>query len=434
LDAEKLKRMGFTVNWKASFDYPYQGMWMPPVPDGEKWTRLKPWTDDPKFYIGHSTSVPQMAEYSRKMRKAGLYVLNYYDFAEFGTHMIYPAPPFRRSPSDPDLWKDPNDFLYANFADAIVLHSAKVSPRIQLQATDDGAPGPVQVGWPWADFILDWGEPSWQNFLLDQAQKLIQKIPDSSGMCIDRLDFLRLYNFRRDDGVTWYDGAPARSLVVSWKEFSEKLGAVQHNAGQALFVNNHIKRVDILKHVDGLFDEHGDYGPSKNLTAMVGMFKPTIEWVQEASKFKPDADTFMQRFIHLGMFPVAPFPQNDHCILPSTEADKVYLDYGPMFTALRGREWCLLPNVIQVDQGAAKANLFTVTKGYVVAVTLGGATNSSSLTLRDLPEVVAGNMLKCSVIHPGETEWKDCTLRQRGSALSLKVPLSRGCALVRLMV
>jgi hypothetical protein len=141
----------------------------------------------------------------------------------------------------------------------------------------------------------------------------------------------------------------------------------------------------------------------------------------------------MQRFIHLGMFPVAPFPQNDHCILPSAEADKVYLDYGPMFTAMRGRKWCLLPNVIQVDQGVAKANLFTVPKGYVVAVTLGGAATSSSLTLRDLPEVVAGNKLKCSVIHPGETEWKDCTLRQRGSTVSLKVPLSRGCAMVRLM-
>jgi hypothetical protein len=434
LDAEKLKRMAFTVNWKASFDYPYQGMWMPPVPDGEKWTRLKPWTDDPKFYIGHSTSVPQMAEYSRKMRKAGLYVLNYYDFAEFGTHMIYPAPPFRRSPSDPDFWQDPNDFLYANFADAIVLHSEKVSPRIQLQATDDGTPGPVQVGWPWADFILDWGEPSWQNFLLDQAKKLIQKIPDSSGMCIDRLDFLRLYNFRRDDGVTWYDGAPARSLVVSWKDFSEKLGAVQHNAGQTLFVNNHIKRIDILKQVDGLFDEHGDYGPSKNLTAMVGMFKPTIEWVQEASKFKPDPDTFMQRFMHLGMFPVAPFPQNDHCILPSAEADKIYLDYGPMFTAMRGRKWSLLPHVIQIDQGEAKANLFKVPSGYVLAITLGGSAANSSMTLRDLPEIVAGKTVKCEFIHPGETEWKECALRQKQSVLSLKVPLSRGCAMVRLMV
>ncbi len=432
LDAEKMKRMAFTVNWKASFDYPYQGLWMPPVPDGVKWTRLKPWSDEPRFYIGHSTSVPQMAEYSRKMRQAGLYVLNYYDFAEFGTHMIYPPPPFRRSPSDPDFWKDPNDFLYANFADAILFHSEKVSPRIQLQATDDGAPGPVQVGWPWADFILDWGEPSWQNFLLDQAKKLIEKIPDSSGMCIDRLDFVRLYNFRRDDGVTWFDG-PARSMVVSWKDFAEKLGPLQHNAGQALFVNNHIKRIDILKQVDGLFDEHGDYGPSKNLTALLGMFKPTIEWVQEASKFKPDPDTFMQRFLYLGMFPMAPFPQNDHCILPSAEGEKTYMDYGPMFTAMRGRKWCLLPGVLQIDQGAAKANLFKVADGYVIPVTLGGSAASSNLTLRSIPEIDAGKKVKCEIIHPGDTEWTECAFRQKDSAITLKIPLNRGCAMVRVM-
>ena len=142
--------------------------------------------------------------------------------------------------------------------------------------------------------------------------------------------------------------------------FRDKLGPLQHNAGQMLFVNNHIKRIDILKQVDGLFDEHGDYGPSKNLTAMVGMFKPTIEWVQEPSKFKPDPDTFMQRFLYLGTFPVAPFPQNDHCILPSAEGDKIYTDYGPMFIAMRGRKWVLLPQVVQIDQGEAKANLFKV--------------------------------------------------------------------------
>jgi len=170
------------------------------------------------------------------------------------------------------------------------------------------------------------------------------------------------------------------------------------------------------------------------LTAMVGMFKPTIEWVQEASKFKPDPDTFMQRFLHLGMFPVALFPQNDHCILPSAEADKVYLDYGPMFIAMRGRKWCLLPSALQVDQGEAKANLFKVAGGYVIPVTLGGSAASSSLTLRGLPEIAAGKKLKCEVIHPGDTEWTECAFRQKESIIALKVPLVRGCAMVRLMV
>jgi hypothetical protein len=408
-------------------------MWMPPVPDGEKWTRLKPWSDEPKYFIGPFASVPQMAEYSRKMRKAGFYVLNYYNASEFGDHVKYPAPPFRRPTSDPDFWKDSNDFLYANLADAIVFQSEKAPAEGQWGAGYSVGPGPMGGGWSWGCIILDCGEPSYQNFMLDQARKLIQKIPDSSGLCIDRLDTLRLYNFRKDDGVSWYDG-PARSLITSWKDFSEKLGAVQHNAGQFLFVNNHVKRLDILRHVDGLYDEHADFGPSKNMNALLGMFKPTIGWVRDDGKLKPDPDTFLQRFLYLGIFPMAPFPQNDHSILPSAEGDKVYTDYGPMFAAMKGRKWVLLPQVIRIDQGDAKANLFKVPGGYVIPVTFGGSAANSNLTLSGIPEIVAGKKLRCEVIHPGEDAWKDCAFRQKESAIALKVPLSRGCAMVRLLV
>ena len=38
-DAERLSRMAFRVNWKASFDFPYMGMFIPPVAsDTEPWT------------------------------------------------------------------------------------------------------------------------------------------------------------------------------------------------------------------------------------------------------------------------------------------------------------------------------------------------------------------------------------------------------------
>ena len=431
LDREKFQRMAFTVNWKMCSDYPYQGMFIPPVPDGEKWTRLKPWTDEPKFFVGARASVAQMAAYSRKMRQAGFHVLNYYDAAEFGTRILYPAPPFRRKPSDPDFWKDPNDFLYAHLSEALLMQSEKAPPEIQWQTGSSIAPGPMGIGWPWQDVLLDWGEPCWQNFLLNQARKLIEKIPDSSGMCIDRLDYLRLYNFRKDDGVTWYDG-PARSLVVSWNDFADKLGKVQHDAGQVLFVNNHLKRLDILRHVDGLFDESSDYGPSKNANALLGMFKPALGWVQEAAKFKPDPDTFMQRFLYLGIFPMAPFPQNDHCLLPSPEADQVYTDYGPLFRAMRGRKWVLSPQAVRVDRGNSKANLFKVLGGYVTVVAFGGADASATLTLRGIPEIPAGKKFQCEVIHPGENEWKECAFRRKGPAVTLKAPLARGCAMVRI--
>jgi hypothetical protein len=131
---------------------------------------------------------------------------------------------------------------------------------------------------------------------------------------------------------------------------------------------------------------------------------------------------------------MAPFPQNDHSILPSAEGDKVYTDYGPMFAAMKGRKWVLLPQVIRIDQGDAKANLFKVPGGYVIPVTFGGSAANSNLTLSGIPEIVAGKKLRCEVIHPGEDAWKDCAFRQKESAIALKVPLSRGCAMVRLLV
>lgn len=233
LDAGKMKSMAFTVNWKASFDFPYQGMFVPPVPDGEEWPRRTPFGESPRCFLGINNSVPQMAAYSRKMRQAGFHVLNYFDAAEFGESIVYPRQPLRRSPSDPDFWKDPNDFLYGHLADALVLHSEKEPLALRADTGNQREPGVVRYGW---GVNLDCGSPSYQNFLLEQARKLIQKIPDSSGMCIDRLDYFRLYNFQRDDGVSWYEG-PVRALVTSWKDFSEKLGAIQHEAGQVLFVN-----------------------------------------------------------------------------------------------------------------------------------------------------------------------------------------------------
>jgi len=42
------------------------------------------------------------------------------------------------------------------------------------------------------------------------------------------------------------------------------------------------------------------------------------------------------------------------------------------------------------DQGEAKANLFKVSGGYLMPVVFGGPAANSSVTLRSIPEIVAG--------------------------------------------
>ena len=40
IDVAKFKKMAFRINWKLSDDFPYMGMFIPPVKDAdERWTR-----------------------------------------------------------------------------------------------------------------------------------------------------------------------------------------------------------------------------------------------------------------------------------------------------------------------------------------------------------------------------------------------------------
>ncbi len=416
LDVPKLKKMGFKVNWRASYDLVYEGMFLPPIPDDQEWTR----------WGRGRTSVHKLDEYSRKMRENGFEVLNYFDTTEFGVEIVYP-PLKVKNPDDPDLWKNANAFLYSKLADAMLYPPirAKVEDTIYL---------PVAHTDPLFSFssaVMDPGEPVWQDFLLQQAQKMFQKIPHSAGTAIDRGDWLRLYNFQRDDGVSWFDG-PVRSFVTSWKSLMDRLGPMEHAAGQVIFVNDQVKRIDAERQVDGLFDEFGYMGTTLNGTAFLGISKPAIGWVRGEMNLKPDPDAFLQRYLHMGVYPMAPFPDNDHSIRPSAWADQQYLDYGPLFDAIHGRKWVLLPHAISVDKDAAKANLFRVPGGYVAPLTFGTADSDVTVSVRSIPEILSGKKLACEVIHPGDSHWSPCNFTATKTEIKISVQLHRGCAMVRM--
>ncbi len=59
-------------------------------------------------------------------------------------------------------------------------------------------------------------------------------MPASSVICIDLVDWLRQYNIRADDGVSWVDGKPARSLYLSWRDLMAKLGPMMHAADKVI--------------------------------------------------------------------------------------------------------------------------------------------------------------------------------------------------------
>ena len=325
-----------------------------------------------------------------------------FNVTEFGKNMSgAPA----RKPGDAELWKDPRAFLGTRLAGAILLGGS---------ATCYGAS------------VVDPGDPAFQEFILQQAQRHIRLLPDTSGICIDRLDWLERYNNKADDGASWVEGKPARSLCVSWNTLLARLGPEMHAAGKVIFVNPLYSRLDLLRQVDGIYTEYGQLGSSLNTSALLGLRKPVLAWSYNETLRQPDPDSFFQRHLLLGAYPTAPYPWNNHCIGPEAWAEKQFLDYGPLLDAIRGKKWVLAPHCVEVAGGTAKANLFDVPGGYALPVAFGGKAASSTVRLRGIAGLDAG----CTVIHPGMDAPARLTGKLNDGRWELTVPLVRGCAMV----
>jgi hypothetical protein len=312
--------------------------------------------------------------------------------------------------NDPDLWKSPVEYLKLRFP------KGYVQPPI---STCCGA------------WVTDIGDPDYRRFMLEQARRHIERIPDSSGICIDRMDWLCYYNGGADDGVSWVDGKPARSLYQSWRGFMSLLGPLMHDAGKVIFVNNLVKRLDLLQQVDGVYCEYCQTGPALNSTGLLCLHRPALGWTRGEQDLRPDSDAFFQRHLHMGVYPTAPYPGNNHCIPPGFWVDEQYLAYGPLLDAIRGKRWVLLPHCIEVTGNAAKVNLFEVPGGYAIPITFAGQAKSVEVVLRGLPGLAGKTRIEA--LHPGVKDPVEIELRHREAAVVLTVPVRRGCAMVRVM-
>ena len=44
-------------------------------------------------------------------------------------------------------------------------------------------------------FVMDPADPAYENFLLEQAQRHLRRLPDTDGLAIDRMDLIHDYNY-----------------------------------------------------------------------------------------------------------------------------------------------------------------------------------------------------------------------------------------------
>ena len=422
LDTAKMKAMGVRVNWGYGFSFPYIGMYLPYVKEGEEWTSFE----------GRKESTRSLNELAKKWRAAGVHTLAEFVTTEWGYKTLdgknLPTADTAARTVDaaafaePGAWQDATSFLTNKLPGAVLFG-------------DDGKPVFSQLDIPLSNVVVDPGEPVFAEFLVDQARRFVREVPECAGICIDRMDWLEFNNPRRDDGVTWGAGKPVRSLRMSWLKITEQLGAVLHPAGKSIFVNPHIKRLDLMRHVDGIFDEYGYLPFNNNADAFLGLRKPVMAWTPGEDYLRQDPDAFFQRYLYLGIYPMAPFPENAtpvpwlHAIQPGEWAERQYRDYGKMLDLNQGKQWVLKAHVITVKDDLAKANLFNVSQGYAIPVVFGGRNAKVTVVLRKfrgLPEQPVFEAL-----HPGSDKWVPVTAAATGSTVELDVPLVRGCAMVR---
>jgi hypothetical protein len=404
IDAEKFKKMSFRINWKLSDDFPYMGMFTPPVKDADQqWTRSCDEVAAPGKPA--TTSCRQLNDFARWMRQHGFHVLSYFNVTEFGKNMKDRDVSNLRA-DDPELWKDPVAFL------KLRMPNGYLKPPVLT----------CYNAW-----LVDVGDPAYCRFMLEQADRNIKLLPDTDGICIDRMDWLRLYNPDGDDGVSWVDGKPARSLYRSWLVFTDQLGPLMHKADKLIFGNTMTMRIELNRELDGIYTEHGDNPGAFNAAALMGIRKPVLAWTYIETLNQPDPDSFFQRHLYLGVYPTAPYPFNNHCITPDAKAERYYLDYGPLLDAIRGRKWVLTPGCVESTTPGVKVNLFDAIGGFVVPVTFGGKADSATVRLRNVPGL---EKLKAKAIHPGDAAAQAVPVTVNDGAAELQVPLKRGCAMV----
>jgi hypothetical protein len=425
-EVERLRKMAYRTQWVATFDWPYYVMYMPPMP-----------TDDACWEsCGHDSSgrsIPNpkrvrkvsyrlMNDECRNFKDAGFYALSYFMLNEFGSDIVGPEKVKQELP-EAESWRDANTMLYRTFPGAIVLNAeGKMLPKSWSRSV-----------------VMDPGEPNFHKFILEQARLTAERLPDSAGICIDRMDRLTLVNFApgADDQVGWYaNGRPGRDQGIAWQQIMAKIGPMFHDKGKFIFANpaGWGYQLEWFRELDGIYDEFGYRGGIANADALLGLRKPVLLWtenqhVRKTSEDDATPDLFFQRHLYLGAYPSVPMEENDHMIRPHPKDDQYYLDYGPLMDTYRGKKWELAPHCVEVGGNAAKVNLFEVPGGYAMPVTFGGTNRTASVTIRNVPNL---EKARCELLHPGVAKPVTTIPSHRNGSLQLEVPLQRGCAMVQI--
>lgn len=284
-----------------------------------------------------------------------------------------------------------------------------------------------------------------------QLERKYAEISNFQGLVVDRSDWNSLYNYDFDDNASFINNRTAHLAQYSYIDniaalrevMVAKQGAMKHNETVMLQNALGFSQLSLMKDFDGTFSE----GAIVNAVGLLGARSTTILWTSNAKECCGSpavADEFFQQRLYLKVFPMAPFPQADHCIGSDPKAEAYYLAYGQMMRSMVGAKWLLKAHAVNVTGGPARANAFEMPtapgSATLWAVMLGGNQTTAELSVGYLPETELGvaEATKFEVLHPGASDgWTPLLFGGGGGGVGeareaqLKVPLVQGCAMVR---
>ena len=215
-------------------------------------------------------------------------------------------------------------------------------------------------------------DSAFQDHLMAQTRRYLDRFPDLEGFSIDRLDWASPIpgtnpsgcDYGNCDGFTMIGNRSVYNMAKAVGDSVKALGEMAHRAGKRIFANQ-FWRIDVVRDVDGHVQEY-DYIRGIGYQSP---FRPATGW-NSNNYHKKDLLQFeaqLKRRLHFAVFPhliAREFALVQQGANPAA-ADMLEL-FAPLFSLLHGKEQVLQPDCVSVT-GSNEVNLFINGEGnYVI--------------------------------------------------------------------
>ena len=127
--------------------------------------------------------------------------------------------------------------------------------------------------------VMDAADPAYHAHLLKMVEVMLNKVPESAGICIDGTASWTKMSPVGDDNRTLCGGKyKCHTQIGTFIQTAKDIGSRLHAENKVFFWNPSQPRADMMMHFDGIFSELGYAMPQIALQALLTVNKVNIMW------------------------------------------------------------------------------------------------------------------------------------------------------------